>query len=455
MKKNEIEKDFIGLADKSEYNKDTAKAVSTEQIDFLKNLIDNFNVSTSRLEQAYSTLQSKFDRLNLKLEKTNQELKESLSEQERLSDYLTNILESLSSGVLVIDKSGTITLFNAGAELITGIKINDAINRHYDDVMGNEKYKGLSPLSALNSGEAKYQFEKKIYRPDGNIIPVGCSISPLMNKSGAVVGAVEIFMDISKIKILEEELAQKEKLAALGRMAATMAHKIRNPLGGIAGFAGLLRMETGRDEKISRLTGKIMDGVDKINKIITNLLAYTSVITIKAREVDLVVFISEILNSLKAEFPSVYFIFENPGYITAEIDPVRFRDALYNIFINAAESEAKRVSIIVSDINKIDESYNIEPGFGEILNDYIDKKGEIRFRPPVSIIYINDDGTGMDNTTVENLFVPFYTTKENGTGLGLAYSKKIIEAHRGDIRILSSTGHGTSVCIVLPAAGYM
>ena len=166
------------------------KDVTPETVDYMRGLIESFNVSAAALNNAYTALQSKFDKLNLKLEETNRELSSSLQEQERLSNYLTNILESLSSGVLVVDRDGIITLFNRGAEAITGIPVGEAQGKHYREILGDNTPTELTPLFTLSNGENRSNMEKQIYCRDSRKIPVGFSTSPLINKSGEMIGAV-------------------------------------------------------------------------------------------------------------------------------------------------------------------------------------------------------------------------------------------------------------------------
>jgi len=430
---------------------DIPSNVSPENIEFLKGLIDSFNASTARLRQAYARLQEKVEKLNIELEETNRSLSKSLEEQERLSNYLTNILESLSSGVLAVDMDGMITLFNRGAEVITGVAMEDALNRHYTEVMGKDTPEELTPLRALSTGEGAVQVEKTIRSRTGARIPVGCSISPLLNSSGGMIGAVEIFMDLSRIKMLEDELSQKEKLAALGRMAATMAHKIRNPLGGIAGFAGLLNLELKDNENGRRLVRKITEGVDKLERIVTALLSYTSRLTLETNRSDLAVFLEGVAGSLDGTYGNADITVRKPdGPVFAEIDPERFRESAIAIMRNAVEASGGDGEVTVTVLPG-DSGYAPSHEIERMLLDTIrGSSGIVLSGSPCSLILVTDSGAGMTPEVKKQLFVPFYTTKENGIGLGLAGARRIIEAHRGEIWIESGENRGTSVGIVLP-----
>ena len=428
-----------------------------ETVEFLKGLIESFNESASGLKEAYLALQDKFDKLNLKLEETNYELKQSLNEQERLSNYLTNILESLSTGVLVIDTDGLITLFNRGAEVITGINVDDAVNKPYREVMGTDTPEELTPLWVLIKNEGRTQMEKTIISKSGENIPVGFSISPLLNSSGSLLGSVEIFMDLSRIKALEDELSRMDKLAALGQMSATMAHKVRNPLGGIVGYAGLLDNSLKRDDKLKRHVRKIIEGVEQINLIISSVLSYNSKLNLNPREIDLTGSMDELLILLKQDLgesngSQIGFTVSQPSEpVTVEVDVGHLNLALFNIFWNAIDAIEGEGNI---DIRIIPGQSQMSPSCtlsSELLGKMRKSSRILKSRRPCSMILVTDSGAGMDEDTLKNLFVPFFTTKEKGIGLGLASARKIIDAHHGEIWIESTLNLGTAVGIILPS----
>ncbi len=432
------------------------KDLSPETLSFFQSLIGTFNETASKLQTAYNALQQKFDTLNLQLEETNRELSKSLEEQERLSNYLTNILESLSSGVLVVDMDGMITLFNRGAELITGIDVGDAVGHLYNDVIGDGIPYELTPLWVLEHGETRTQMEKTFRTVDGGTIPVGVSVSPLRNPTGELLGAVEIFMDLSRIKALEDEISRMDKLAALGQMSATMAHKIRNPLGGIAGYAGLIDARLAVDDKSKRHVGRIIEGVEKIDHIITSVLEYNRSLVLSPREISLPARISELIGQVKIEFeesdsPVAGFTVSQPGEtMTVEADPDHFSAALLNVLRNAVEAIEDEGSVDIRIMSGQSERMPLCRLTTELLDKLRRESRLLQSKRPCAIITVTDSGCGMDALAVKNLFVPFYTTKEKGIGLGLPSARKIIEAHHGEIMVESTMGVGTAVGIVFP-----
>lgn len=430
--------------------------IAPEQVQFLKNLIDSFNKSADELNKAYISLQDKFDRLNLQLEETNIELKKSLEEKDRLSNYLTNILESLTSGVLVVDSQGIITLFNRGAEIMTGIETSNAIGKFYTEIMGDDMPVELTPAYVLNEQTALNHLEKTVVSASGENIPVGFSISPLLNSSGELIGAVEIFMDLSRIKALENELSRMDKLAALGQMSATMAHKIRNPLGGIAGYAGLIGTRRDIDDKAHGHVKKITEGVDKINHIITSVLSYNSALNLRPVEIDLGGWLDEIVDMFRRELEEDeagrigFSIIQTSGTVRIELDTEKFGPALFSIMKNSVESIEGDGSIalrLISGKSGVETSCSLTE---KLITEIKTGSKLIKSKRPSVILIVKDSGCGMDDETKKNLFVPFFTTKEKGIGLGLAFARKIIEAHHGELWIESSPVNGTAAGIILP-----
>lgn len=433
------------------------ESVTPETVAFMQTLIESFNTSALQLKQTYADLQHKFHDVNVQLEETNRELSQSLTEKERLSSYLTNILESLSSGVLVIDTDCRITLFNAGAEAIAGISAEEAVGRHYCEVMGGDIPEHLTPVATISTGARQEHLEKTLKTRSGEIKPIGYSTTPLVNRDGEVIGAVEIFMDLSHTKHLEAEIAHMDKLAALGQLAATMAHKIRNPLGGITGFAGLMQMELGDSENGQRILNKIIEGADKISRIITSLLAYTSPLAISPRNVNIRCQLDNALAVLEAEFEDKFseglrVEIEEPGEpIVADIDVESFQDALISVMRNAVEAVEPDFGLVTVTIASSDVPMAAAAPLEKALDKRMKKLSKLLVSKLPNIqVRVTDNGGGMSGDITSNLFVPFFTTKENGIGLGLASARKIIESHRGEIWIETREGVGTSVVMILP-----
>ncbi|MDP6775999.1 MAG: PAS domain-containing protein, partial [Candidatus Latescibacteria bacterium] len=244
-----------------------------------------FAETLERLEGSYRNLESRFDSLNRELESTNLRLQESLREKEQLSGDLNEILESLGSGVLAVDCDGVIRLFNRAASEIIGWSAQEALSLRCEDVLAD----GAADLrQVLANGERVYGREKTLCRRDGGSVSIRYSTSRLLGPDGQVAGAVETFEDISQLQQLSKQASRVGTLTALGEMAGTVAHEIRNPLGGIGGFAGLLERDLDVEDSRRRLVKKIIEGVDSLNRMVTNLLNYTRPVQLNIRPADLV-----------------------------------------------------------------------------------------------------------------------------------------------------------------------
>jgi signal transduction histidine kinase len=262
-------------------------------------------------------------------------------------------------------------------------------------------------------------------------------------------------MDLTQIKSLEEEISRMDKLAALGQMAATMAHKIRNPLGGIAGFAGLLQLELAGNDKGKRLVGKITEGVDKLNRIVTSLLSYTAQLRLKTRSVDLRERMEQLTASIAVEFDeermsAVRFAVEEPsGPVSADIDIEHFSQAMLNVLRNSVEAMDNGGEVTVSVFHGAFSFAPHHPAVKRLWNG-IRSTPLMESKLPCAVVIVADNGPGIDADMMEHLFTPFYTTKENGNGLGLAAARKVVEAHHGVLLVESEAGAGTAVGVALP-----
>jgi PAS domain S-box-containing protein len=391
----------------------------------------HFNKITQKLQLAYQELEKKFEDLNLKLEETNNQLMQSLVEKDKISNYLNNILESISSGVLVINSIGKITLFNRAAGEITGYQTDEVLGKDYLEIMGKNIKNEATPLNTLETGISHLNGEKEILDKKGNKIPLGFSTSILTDGENNQLGAVEVFFDLSHIKKLEQEIARVKTLAALGEMAATVAHEVRNPLGGIAGFATILEKDLSEDDPRRKWVKKIIEGVENLNRIVINLLNYTKVVKFSPNKVDFLRFLDDTLNfflmGVSAQTKNIEVVKNYPHEkFECLIDVEQFRQVVLNLLRNSVQAMP-------------------EGGKIEVLTQPI--KDKIIFK-------ISDSGVGMDEQTQKKLFNPFFTTKEGGTGLGLSIVKKIVDAHKGEIVIESEKSKGTTVTVSLPRGRY-
>ena len=232
-------------------------------------------------------------------------------------------------------------------------------------------------------------------------------------------------MQTEQLKKMQEEVQQSRVLSALGEMAATVAHEIRNPLGGIGGYASLLARSIPPEDPLKqrKYVDKIIGGISSLNKIVSNLLVYTKKTNLQKQSTDLVSFADAILAHLEIEIEREQRAIRiersfPPEPVMAEIDSERLQQVMLNLLMNGIQA--------------------------------IEQEGVISVGICGAEITITDTGKGIEPEHLKNIFTPFFTTKEQGTGLGLAIVKKIIDLHEGEILVESELGKGTAFCIKLP-----
>jgi len=396
----------------------------------LNDAFEIFNKVSGNLVEAYENLEKKVSQLNIELEKKNEELSRTLTEVDSVKNHLNNILESMNMGVVVINIDGLITIFNRAAAELTGYERREVIRKNYKDFFyKSENEDKITPFDVLESKKIFRNVEKKLRLKTGEVIPIQSNIAPVVDKSGNIIGAVETFSDLREINRLKEEVERSKTLAALGEMSANVAHEIRNPLAGIGGYAALLERDIPRNDPRRELVKKIIEGVSSLNKIATNLLFYTRPMKPVLRVETINDILDEILYLVQMEIEhdkrdiKIETDYSETDF-KANFDPEYMQQVFLNIFKNAVQSISQKGVITVKVRDSVsDGKINIE---------------------------ISDNGAGMEKEVMDKIFNPFFTTKSDGTGLGMAIVKKIIESHNGDITINSKHKKGSTFKISIP-----
>jgi PAS domain S-box-containing protein len=248
------------------------------------------------------------------------------------------------------------------------------------------------------------------------------STSPLFDKTGVFRGTVHIVRDISELIRIREKLASTERMAALGEVAAKVAHEIRNPLVSVGGFAQ--RLEKKLDGNLKEYAAIIINEVTRLEAILKDILGFVKEIRLVATQVNINDLIRNIISLTESEMTGRGIILETSLGDVSEIrvDPDRIKEALLNIMNNAIQAVTTHGKITVVTYPQ---------------NEYV-------------VIEIRDTGTGIEERDMPFIFDPFYTTKTGGTGLGLAITRRIVEEHRGWIEAKSRPGEGTMVKVFLP-----
>jgi PAS domain S-box-containing protein len=395
---------------------------------------ETFNETTQRLKEAYDKLQEKVAQLDRELEEKNKQLLLKVEELNRTRDYLHDILEAMTDGVLAVDVEGRITTFNRAAQRITGYTAAEAKDRRYSELFADSF--GDLPRQVGRSEALRGHVPSELQRRDGTSVPVSESVALLTDRQGNVAGAIKVFQDLSEITRLKEQVRRNDRLAAVGQMAAAVAHEIRNPLGGIEGFAALLARDIPRDDPKSVLVERILAGTKSLNRVVSELLAFTRPMKFEFETIDCEELLKSVLalagdgnNGVAVSVETDGTGYPASGGATLVGDAEKLKQVFLNIVLNAFQSMA-------------------DGGELRIKMRREDRSGE-REAPSV-IVTFADTGCGIPKKVLPRIFEPFFTTKEKGTGLGLSVAARIVEGHGGRITATSTEGVGSTFEIRLP-----
>jgi signal transduction histidine kinase len=304
------------------------------------------------------------------------------------------ILDELDEGILLVDPEGSLLLCNDAAKKMLEI----SGDRLPDDLQQTQH-----PFEVFHHGK---ELSLKTCALGKNLLM--------------------IVQDVSAIKKLQALAARHDRMQELGDMVATIAHEIRNPIGGIRGFASLLHRDLQEQPKLQEMAQHIIHGADSLNRLVTNVLNYARPTQLRLEPVELNQLVEELRQHVQADpslQPSITLEYHpSPTELKALIDPQLIQSALLNLVVNAIQAMPE----------------------GGKLTLNISQKGDS------ALIKVADTGIGIAEENMPKLFTPFFTTRPDGNGFGLAEVKKIVQAHGGTIDVASKEGKGTTFTVHLP-----
>src|ERR1044072_8367472 len=338
------------------------------------------------------------------------------------------IVASIRSGVVTTDLAGRIYAFNAAAGEITGYREETIRGQDASLLFGDMKDQIAESLRSLQTGETSPRFEGTCNTAEGMRARLGFSISPLSTESGETTGMVITFQDLTQVRTLEETSRRQDRLAAIGRMAASIAPEIRNPLAPTRGSIQMLRSEMDSDSSQAERMEIILRESDRLNRIITDFLSYArprSLIQARVDVGDLLHQTFALLRHSPEIGPNQTVTEELPDEpVIAQADEGQLKQVFWNLARNALQAMPN----------------------GGTLRATLATNSDNRLR-----IAFSDNGRGMSPDQVEHLFEPFSSTT-GGTGLGLSIVYQIIRDHGGTINVRSREGQGTTITVELPLA---
>ena len=376
-----------------------------------------FTLASNSLEYTFGQLQARVRKLTEELEVKNQELQQSLREKQEAQEYLRTILEKLPCGVFVLEENGEMTLCNPMAANVLREALGEAGRLRSDE---------LRNLFAA-SAEGRREETEITLTAGGEKKVLATSVTPLEDDNGRSLGTLHIIRDITEVKALEEKNQRGERLAAMGEMAAELAHEIRNPLGSIEIFASLLTRECSGDAR--NWAENIRIGARSLNTIVSNMLHFTGPLSPVFAEMDIHEILREIGNfcgpmirqrgvQLKIELSATSFMIRG--------DRELIKQLVLNLIFNAMKAMPSEGSLAVRTRNVSDK--NRQCARLELL--------------------VEDTGVGIPPALLDKIFDPFFTTNKNGTGLGLSIVNQIVESHSGEIHVKSEINRGTAFTIL-------
>lgn len=380
-----------------------------ESVQYLTRAFSLFSEEAARLKNAYSKLQERFQTVN-------QELGVKAANLSKLTGYLTNILKNISDAILFVDLEGTITLFNTAAQKILAKDAETVIFKKFWDTFADDVF-GFSMRESLKFGIS----HKLLYVKEIEVSTTFVYEGPKLYH-----GMIVVFKDISEKQKLQLIAARNDRMKELGQVAATVAHEIRNPLGGIRGFASLLYRDLQDDPNLQEMAAHIIEGTKSLEKIVSTILHYSKQVEIQPQTLDMGAFLKQLVRFVKVDpaFPSHVKLSTHipDAPILVPFDPIALKSAMLNLIFNAIQAM---------------------PQGGELTLSLWMMASSCQ-------IAVADTGVGIDEEKQKRLFTPFFTTKEGGNGLGLVEAQKIIQAHFGAIDVRSQVGKGSTFTITLP-----
>lgn len=344
-----------------------------------------------------------------------------------LTSLSQRVLDSMVGGVVAADAEGQVVLFNRTASAITGLSATQVLGRRLVDVLQLPAGWQVGLSQGLPA-----RFEFRYTRAGGDGLELGATVAPLVSDTGHVAGELLTFQDLTLIKQRERERQRQARLAAVGEMAAGIAHEIRNPLASMSGSIQLLQRELTLGDEQAMLLDIVLRESQRLNQTIKDFLTYAGPQRVTRATVDVRPLLRETVelltrggtvgpqHQIEADLP------DRP--VVHDVDEAQIRQVLWNLATNALKAMPDGGRLCLS-----------------VAHD-----AEASRREPTLVIAVEDNGIGMDADGIERMFQPFQGGFRQGTGLGLSIVHRIVADHGGSVRVSSRPGEGTRVCVRIP-----
>ncbi len=344
----------------------------------------------------------------------------------RIKAFSDKVVKDMPVGLLGLDTNNNIASSNLTAETVLQMPSSLLIGKSAKEVLPAPIMDLLEETTA--SGQIADK-EIEYVRKDGIKIPLDISVSHLEGDDGSFLGNIILFRDLTEVRALKKEVERSRRLASIGRLAAGVAHEIRNPLSSIKGFATYFGQRY-NDNPEDKKTAEIMvKEVERLNRVVGQLLEFARPMDVSKKPVCVRTLVQHSLKMIHGDAAKQNISIQehsSPDLRDVSLDQDRINQVLLNLYLNAMEAME-------------------DGGVLSVSVDHDNKSQRLRIR-------VKDTGTGIDRKNMPNIFDPYFTTRQSGTGLGLAIVHKIVESHEGEVTVESEPGKGTTVNIFLPYA---
>lgn len=403
-------------------------------VQMLIEAFERFSGAGETVTRAYRELQTKVDELDTELDAKNRELATNLAEKDRLTAYLRKVLESMGEGILVVGADERVEMANAAAADLFGKTANEVKGRALADVLKSVfADESIAKQLVRRDGRVREGEFRLVEGEGARMLRVRCH--PLTGREGVATGRILVLEDVTDEARTKAQSARTQRLAAMGDMAVKIVHEVRNPMGSIELVASLLARDLDSMPASLELVQRIQSGIRSMNLIIDNLLSFARDTQPRTQNVDMPTIVDQ---CLEAQIHLLHTQKIDADHRRPEGEDVRVRgdgallqQVFMNLVLNAAQAMTTGGNLTVEYRPATLESNGEEKAAWRVL--------------------VKDTGVGMSAETRERVFHPFFTTKERGTGLGLALCHNIIQAHGGRIDVESEPGRGTTFAVTLAA----
>jgi two-component system sensor histidine kinase PilS (NtrC family) len=355
---------------------------------------------------------------------TQEELETKQTDLRDLAAFTDLIFDSVGTGLIALDRTHRVTAINRAAEQITGVAHDTAVGRPWSVFGAGVPLAGIES-EVRSSVRGSAWREVTLRRADGEVTPVRVTFSTLRAGDGRAIGLIAACENLSAIRAMETRMRAADRLASLGRMAANIAHEIRNPLAALSGAVEVMAAGADDDTR-DRLARIVLKETGRLNGILREFLEYSRPAPLSRTAVNVAETVDEVLVLLEHQVPpgTLKTVREFAPALTWRVDRQQFRQAVWNLCLNAVQAM---------------------PEGGELRVTMAILAGRL-------VLRVHDTGEGIAAADLGQVFEPFFSSKSGGSGLGLALVHRIVQDHGGEIDVQSHPGVGSTFTVTLPAA---